>query len=69
MYDPIVLEDLALWLNTEGLNAVGYDGEAKGVQVKAWCRARSVCCLWKISSRKGGGVKKFGGKAEVGVRY
>lgn len=60
MYDPIVLEDLTRWLNTEGLDAVGYDGEAKGDQVKAWCRARSVCCLWKISSRKGGGVKKLG---------
>ncbi|KAL5345454.1 5'-flap endonuclease [Pseudogymnoascus australis] len=60
MYDPIVLEDLARWLNTEGLDGAGYDGEAKGEQVKAWCRARSVCCLWKISSRKGGGVKKLG---------
>ena len=60
MYDPIVLEDLTRWLNTEGLDGVGYDGEAKGEQVKAWCRARSVCCLWKISSRKGGGVKKLG---------
>ncbi|OBT84218.1 hypothetical protein VE02_06575 [Pseudogymnoascus sp. 03VT05] len=60
MYDPIVLEDLTRWLNTEGLNGVGYDGEAKGEQVKTWCRARSVCCLWKISSRKGGGVKKLG---------
>ncbi|KFY43673.1 hypothetical protein V494_01878 [Pseudogymnoascus sp. VKM F-4513 (FW-928)] len=36
MYDPIVLEDLARWLNTEGLDGVGYDGEAKGEQVKAW---------------------------------
>ncbi|ELR07889.1 5'-flap endonuclease [Pseudogymnoascus destructans] len=60
MYDPIVLEDLTRWLNTEGLDGVGYDGEAKGEQVKTWCRARSVCCLWKISSRKGGGVKKLG---------
>jgi hypothetical protein len=60
MYDPIVLEDLTRWLNTEGLDSVGYDGEAKGEQVKTWCRARSVCCLWKISSRKGGGVKKLG---------
>ncbi|KFY47680.1 hypothetical protein V495_01853 [Pseudogymnoascus sp. VKM F-4514 (FW-929)] len=60
MYDPIVLEDLTRWLNTEGLDGVGYDGEAKGEQVKAWCRARSICCLWKISSRKGVGVKKLG---------
>lgn len=60
MYDPIVLEDLTRWLNTDGLDRVGYDGEAKGEQVKSWCRARSVCCLWKISSRKGGGVKKVG---------
>lgn len=60
MYDPIVLEDLTRWLNTSGLDAVGYDGEAKAVDVKAWCRARSVCCLWKLSSRKGGGVKKVG---------
>ncbi|OBT58584.1 hypothetical protein VE04_01392 [Pseudogymnoascus sp. 24MN13] len=41
MYDPIVLEDLTRWLNTEGLDSVGYDGEAKGEQVKTWCRARS----------------------------
>lgn len=60
LYDPIVLEDLMRWLNTEGLDAVGYDGEARGAQVMAWCRARSVCCLWKTSSRKRGGVKKLG---------
>ncbi|KFY27942.1 hypothetical protein V493_03208 [Pseudogymnoascus sp. VKM F-4281 (FW-2241)] len=41
MYDPIILEDLTRWLNTEGLDGVKYDGEAKAEQVKAWCRARS----------------------------
>lgn len=62
MYDPILLEDLTRWLNTEGLGRVGYDGEAQAVQVKRWCQSKSVCCLFKENSRNGG-VKKIGREA------
>lgn len=47
MYDPIVLEDFTTWLNTEGLGAVGEDGEIDANEVKAWCEEVGVCCLWK----------------------
>ena len=53
MYEPIVLEDLTAWLNTEGLNRIGEDGEVSTEQVKAWCEARSVCCLWRENLRGG----------------
>ncbi|GAD93373.1 structure-specific endonuclease subunit slx4 [Paecilomyces variotii No. 5] len=36
MYDPIVLEDLATWLNTEGLNLVGEDTEVSPGFVRKW---------------------------------
>ncbi|KAI9672339.1 MAG: 5'-flap endonuclease [Caeruleum heppii] len=55
MYDPIVLEDLATWLNTQGLRAVGVDEEVGAVECRAWCEGRSVCCLWKANLR--GGVR------------
>ncbi|KAI9759908.1 MAG: hypothetical protein M4579_002033 [Chaenotheca gracillima] len=51
LYDPIVLEDLAAWLNTEGLGRVGVDEEIAAWQVKAWCEERSVCCLWRENLR------------------
>ncbi|KAI8292973.1 Structure-specific endonuclease subunit SLX4 [Colletotrichum sp. SAR 10_98] len=38
MYDPIVLEDLATWLNTGQLSRVGYDGEVSAAEVKQWYR-------------------------------
>lgn len=47
LYDPIVLEDLAAWLNTEGLERVGVDEEVGAEAVKEWCEGRSVCCLWR----------------------
>lgn len=53
MYDPIVLEDLAYWLNTEGLGRVGVDEEVGPGVVKAWCEGRSVCCLWRENLRGG----------------
>ncbi|KAF9872505.1 AT hook domain-containing protein [Colletotrichum karsti] len=40
MYDPIILEDLATWLNTGQLSRVGYDGEVSPTEVKQW----SGCC-------------------------
>lgn len=51
MYDPIILEDLAGWLNTGQLTRVGYDGEASPVDVKKWCESRSICCLWRGTHR------------------
>ncbi|KZL63243.1 at hook domain-containing protein [Colletotrichum incanum] len=51
MYDPIVLEDLAIWLNTGQLSRVGYDGEVSPNEVKQWCESKSVCCLWRESLR------------------
>ncbi|CAF9929724.1 5'-flap endonuclease [Imshaugia aleurites] len=53
MYDPIVLEDLTVWLNTEGLGRVGEDDEVCPSLVKEWCEERSVCCLWR-ENLKGG---------------
>lgn len=56
MYDPIVLEDLAVWLNTHGLGAIGIDFEVAPAEVKAWCLERGICCLWRENLR--GGVRK-----------
>ncbi len=53
LYEPIVLEDLTAWLNAEGLNRIGEDNEVSPEQVKAWCEARSVCCLWRENLRGG----------------
>lgn len=47
MYDPVILEDLAAWLNEGQLTRVGYDGEASPMDVKKWCESKSVCCLWR----------------------
>ncbi|KAF4440264.1 Structure-specific endonuclease subunit SLX4 [Fusarium austroafricanum] len=51
LYDPIVLEDLAAWLNSGGLNRVGYDGEVNPNDVKKWCESKSICCLWRVNLR------------------
>ncbi|KAI9781307.1 MAG: 5'-flap endonuclease [Geoglossum umbratile] len=47
MYDPVVLEDLAAWLNTKGLADIGVDTEVGAAEVRAWCEQNSICCLWK----------------------
>lgn len=47
LYDPIIIEDLTAWLNTEGLGRVGVDDEVSGLLVKEWCEQRSVCCFWR----------------------
>jgi len=49
LYDPIVLEDLAAWLNSGELDRVGYDGEVSPVDVKKWCESKSICCLWRVN--------------------
>lgn len=51
LYDPIVLEDLATWLNTEGLGRVGVDEEVGPAVVREWCEGRGVCCLWRENLR------------------
>lgn len=51
LYDPIVLEDLASWLNTGALGKVGWDGEVAPKEVKKWCESKSICCLWKENHR------------------
>lgn len=56
LYDPIVLEDLASWLNQQGLGAIGIDYEVGPADVKAWCRKQGICCLWKENLR--GGMRK-----------
>ena len=53
MYDPIVLEDLAVWLNTEGLGRVDEDDEVSPEIVKEWCEEKSLCCVWKENLRGG----------------
>ena len=53
MYDPIVLEDLTIWLNTEGLGKVGEDDEVCPAFVKEWCEENSICCLWRENLRGG----------------
>lgn len=58
MYDPIVLEDLTMWLNTRGFRAVQEDREISALEVRAWCEENGVCCLWKggwRGRRKGDG--------------
>lgn len=63
LYDPIMLEDLTKWLNEEGLSSVKYDGEVQPAEVQKWCRAKSICCLSKESTRNGnrkGATKKIG---------
>ncbi|KAI0468454.1 hypothetical protein F4859DRAFT_204485 [Xylaria cf. heliscus] len=51
LYDPIILEDLASWLNGGELTRVGYDEEVSPLDVKKWCESKSVICLWRQNSR------------------
>ena len=44
LYDPIVLEDLAAWLNTEGFGLIGEDREVSALEVRSWCEMKGVCC-------------------------
>ncbi|KAM0164298.1 hypothetical protein ACHAPC_008405 [Botrytis cinerea] len=55
LYDPVVLEDLASWLNTGALGKVGWDGEVAPKELKKWCESKSICCLWK--ENQGGGAR------------
>ncbi|KAH7319433.1 structure-specific endonuclease subunit slx4 [Rhexocercosporidium sp. MPI-PUGE-AT-0058] len=53
LYDPVILEDLTVWLNTGALEKVGWDGEVDPKEVKKWCESNSICCLWKENLRGG----------------
>jgi hypothetical protein len=53
LYDPIILEDLTVWLNTGALEKVGWDGEVEPKEVKKWAESKSICCLWKENLRGG----------------
>ena len=52
LYDPVVLEDLALWLNVTGLGRVGCDAEVGPGLVRDWCGRHTVCCVWRLTGRK-----------------
>ncbi|KAL9617343.1 MAG: hypothetical protein Q9160_007873 [Pyrenula sp. 1 TL-2023] len=58
MYDPIELEELTIWLNTEGLGAVGEDREVGPLEVREWCERRGVCCFWGWGGPGGRGWRK-----------
>lgn len=47
MYDPIILEDFATWLNTEGLGLVGEDREVGAGFLREWCESKGICCCWR----------------------
>ncbi|KAL8889828.1 MAG: hypothetical protein Q9192_005956 [Flavoplaca navasiana] len=53
LYDPVVLEDLAQWLNEEGLKRVGCDETVDLKMAKLWCESQSVCCLSRENLRGG----------------
>ncbi|KAL8919318.1 MAG: hypothetical protein Q9172_005039 [Xanthocarpia lactea] len=53
LYHPIILEDLADWLNDEGLPRVGSKETVSPQIAKTWCESQSVCCLWKENLRGG----------------
>ncbi|KAE8133069.1 structure-specific endonuclease subunit slx4 [Aspergillus pseudotamarii] len=47
MYDPIILEDFATWLNTEGLGLIGEDREVGAGFLRKWCEGRGICCCYR----------------------
>ncbi|KAI0023716.1 hypothetical protein F4780DRAFT_20014 [Xylariomycetidae sp. FL0641] len=58
LYDPVIVEDLAVWLNSGELTRVGCDEEVSPEDVKQWCESKSVICLWD-KNRKGKERKRF----------
>ena len=67
LYDPICVEDLAAWLNLEGLNKISVDEEVSAKTVKAWCESNSICCLikgegWRAKRTKASGVGRGNGR-------
>jgi hypothetical protein len=52
MYDPIILEDFATWLNIEGLGLVHEDREVSAEFVRQWCESNGICCGFRKTSRR-----------------
>ncbi|KAK3395993.1 structure-specific endonuclease subunit slx4 [Sordaria brevicollis] len=51
MYDPIILEDLTAWLNTGGLDGVGWEEETGTDEVRRWCERKGVGWVWREGNR------------------
>ena len=70
MYDPICLEELAGWLNTEGFQRIGEDREVSALEVRSYCEMKGLCCLglgggWRgVNGRGRGKGKANGGEVE-----
>jgi hypothetical protein len=52
MYDPIILEDFATWLNIEGLGLTHEDREVSAEFVRQWCESNGICCGFRKNSRR-----------------
>ncbi|RHZ55520.1 protein slx4 [Aspergillus thermomutatus] len=52
MYDTIILEDFATWLNIEGLGLVHEDREVSAEFVRQWCESNGICCGFRKNSRR-----------------
>ncbi|KAL8763903.1 MAG: hypothetical protein Q9184_000346 [Pyrenodesmia sp. 2 TL-2023] len=57
IYDPVVLEDLANWLNNEGLGLVGCQDSISPALAKEWCESQSICCVWRENLKGGTRVR------------
>lgn len=57
IYDPVVLEDLADWLNKEGLGLVGCEDSITPGLAKEWCESQSICCVWRENLKGGTRVR------------
>ncbi|EED16565.1 conserved hypothetical protein [Talaromyces stipitatus ATCC 10500] len=47
LYEPIILEDFAAWLNTEGFALACEDREVGVALVRTWCESRGICCTFR----------------------
>lgn len=47
LYEPIILEDFAAWLNTEGFASVYEDREVGVALVRTWCESQGICCTFR----------------------
>ncbi|KAI9894095.1 MAG: 5'-flap endonuclease [Vezdaea aestivalis] len=56
LYDPVVVEEMTAWLNTEGLEKIGVDEEVALADVRSWAESRGICCVssltWKGRERR-----------------
>ena len=67
MYDPIVLEDLAAWLTTEGLPRIFDNRKVTPLQVREWCERHGVCCCGIGGGGRRGYTKTRKRKAKTGL--